>query len=192
MARALRAPECLLTDGYYNYKMDMWGVGCVMFEVVALFPLFPGARALTSAREVGWPLTPRRGPASVPQTGPDVNCPRHGTAIVLPPAFVPSSPKPLNPQTPPWKPVQTPGSNELDQIQKIHNVLGTPPPSLLAKLKRRSQHMQFDFPQQEGTGVAKLLTHCSPECQVSAPGAMHPRRLMATTLERLVGPAPSL
>jgi renal tumor antigen len=93
-----RAPECLLTDGYYNYKMDMWGVGCVMFEVVALFPLFPG-------------------------------------------------------------------SNELDQIQKIHNVLGTPPPPLLAKLKRRSQHMTFDFPQQEGTGVAKLLAHCSPDCQ---------------------------
>jgi serine/threonine protein kinase len=40
-----RAPECLLTDGYYNYKMDMWGVGCVMFEVVALYPLFPGVRA---------------------------------------------------------------------------------------------------------------------------------------------------
>jgi serine/threonine protein kinase len=41
-----RAPECLLTDGYYNYKMDMWGVGCVMFEVVALFPLFPGTNEL--------------------------------------------------------------------------------------------------------------------------------------------------
>ena len=38
-----RAPECLLTDGYYNYKMDMWGVGCVFFEIVSLFPLFPGA-----------------------------------------------------------------------------------------------------------------------------------------------------
>lgn len=22
--RWYRAPECLLTDGYYNYKMDMW------------------------------------------------------------------------------------------------------------------------------------------------------------------------
>mmetsp|Transcript_16761 Transcript_16761/g.39506 ORF Transcript_16761/g.39506 Transcript_16761/m.39506 type:complete len:194 (+) Transcript_16761:111-692(+) len=29
--RWYRAPECLLTDGYYNYKMDMWGVGCVFF-----------------------------------------------------------------------------------------------------------------------------------------------------------------
>ena len=64
-----RAPECLLTDGFYNYKMDMWGVGCVFFEVMALFPLFPG-------------------------------------------------------------------TNELDQIQKIHNIVGTPPPELLAKIKR--------------------------------------------------------
>jgi serine/threonine protein kinase len=32
----------LLTDGYYNYKMDIWGVGCVFFEVLSLFPLFPG------------------------------------------------------------------------------------------------------------------------------------------------------
>ena len=39
--RWYRAPECLLTDGYYGYKMDMWGVGCVMFEIIALYPLFP-------------------------------------------------------------------------------------------------------------------------------------------------------
>lgn len=31
--RWYRAPECLLTDGYYTHKMDMWGVGCVFFEV---------------------------------------------------------------------------------------------------------------------------------------------------------------
>ncbi len=42
MKKRYRAPECLLTDGYYNYKMDMWGVGCVFFEIVSLFPLFPG------------------------------------------------------------------------------------------------------------------------------------------------------
>ena len=77
--RWYRAPECLLTDGYYNYKMDMWGVGCVFFEIVSLFPLFPG-------------------------------------------------------------------TNELDQIQKIHNIVGTPPADLLAKMKRRSQHMDFNFP----------------------------------------------
>lgn len=95
--RWYRAPECLLTDGYYNYKMDMWGVGCVFFEIVSLFPLFPG-------------------------------------------------------------------NNELDQIQKIHNIMGTPPPEMMAKLKKRSQHMNFDFPTKEGTGIAKLIPHVSPEC----------------------------
>lgn len=29
-----------------------------------------------------------------------------------------------------------PGSNELDQISKIHEVLGTPPPSLLDKFQQ--------------------------------------------------------
>ena len=46
--------------------MDLWGVGCVMFEVVSLFPLFPG-------------------------------------------------------------------NDELDQVNKIHNILGTPDETLLAK-----------------------------------------------------------
>ncbi|KAG0582950.1 hypothetical protein KC19_3G097300 [Ceratodon purpureus] len=95
--RWYRAPECLLTDGYYNYKMDMWGVGCVFFEIVSLFPLFPG-------------------------------------------------------------------NNELDQIQKIHKILGTPPQQLLEKMKRRSQHADFKFPQQDGTGIARLIPHASASC----------------------------
>ncbi|KAL2642367.1 hypothetical protein R1flu_009954 [Riccia fluitans] len=95
--RWYRAPECLLTDGYYNYKMDMWGVGCVFFEIISLFPLFPG-------------------------------------------------------------------NNELDQIQKIHKILGTPPAQLLEKMKRRSQHAEFKFPQQDGTGIARLIPHASPAC----------------------------
>ena len=40
--RWYRPPECLLTNGYYGHKMDIWGVGCVIFEILALFPLFPG------------------------------------------------------------------------------------------------------------------------------------------------------
>lgn len=40
--RWYRAPECLLTDGYYGPEMDMWGAGCVMFEISSLYPLFPG------------------------------------------------------------------------------------------------------------------------------------------------------
>lgn len=94
--RWYRAPECLLTDGYYNYKMDMWGVGCVFFEVMSLFPLFPG-------------------------------------------------------------------TNELDQIQKIHNILGSPPPELLAKM-RRSSHMNFNFPLKEGTGIDRLVPNASADC----------------------------
>lgn len=49
--------------------MDIWGIGCVWFEILSLFPLFPG-------------------------------------------------------------------SDELDQIQKIHNILGTPPREVLAKLRK--------------------------------------------------------
>eukprot|EP00983_Pelagomonas_calceolata_P013765 441198-Pelagomonas_calceolata.AAC.5 len=93
--RWYRAPECLLTDGYYNYKMDMWGVGCVFFEIVSLFPLFPG-------------------------------------------------------------------TNELDQIQKIHSILGTPPPELLAKMKKRSAHMDFNFPPKVCVRVHDCSGMCHP------------------------------
>eukprot|EP00930_Biecheleria_cincta_P054541 TRINITY_DN4074_c0_g1_i1.p1 TRINITY_DN4074_c0_g1~~TRINITY_DN4074_c0_g1_i1.p1 ORF type:complete len:538 (-),score=103.74 TRINITY_DN4074_c0_g1_i1:55-1668(-) len=95
--RWYRAPECLLTDGYYNFKMDLFAAGCVCFEIVALFPLFPG-------------------------------------------------------------------QNEMDQIQKIHNVLGTPPPELLArKFKRNASHMDFNFPEKKGTGIERLIPHADPE-----------------------------
>ncbi|KAJ8308483.1 hypothetical protein KUTeg_013357 [Tegillarca granosa] len=57
--RWYRAPECLLTDGYYNYKMDMWSSSSSF-----------------------------------------------------------------------------PGSNEVDQIAKIHDIMGTPDPSVLNKLKK--------------------------------------------------------
>lgn len=95
--RWYRPPECLLTDGYYNYKMDIWGAGCVMFEIASLFPLFPG-------------------------------------------------------------------TNELDQIHKIHNVLGTPPKEILDRFERNATHMEFNFPPKMGTGLEKLIPHASPEC----------------------------
>ena len=44
--RWYRPPECLLTDGYYNHKMDYWGIGCVFYEVLTLSPLFPGTNEL--------------------------------------------------------------------------------------------------------------------------------------------------
>ncbi|EAR83896.4 cyclin-dependent kinase-like Serine/Threonine kinase family protein (macronuclear) [Tetrahymena thermophila SB210] len=97
--RWYRAPECLLTDGYYDYKMDLWGVGCVMFEIIGLHPLFPG-------------------------------------------------------------------NNELDQVHKIHNILGTPPKEILDRFKKHATHMEFDFQPQHGTGIDKLLVNAnaSPEC----------------------------
>ncbi|EAN99671.1 protein kinase [Trypanosoma cruzi] len=94
--RWYRAPECLLTDGYYTYKMDLWSAGCVFFEIMTLFPLFPG-------------------------------------------------------------------NNELDQIYKIHNIIGTPPPEFLNKLKKYGTRMEFEFPRKNGTGLAKFLPNASPE-----------------------------
>jgi renal tumor antigen len=57
-----------------------------------------------------------------------------------------------------------PGKNELAQIQKIHTVLGTPDAQLLERFKKLATHMEFNFPQHEGTGIAKLLKNVSPEC----------------------------
>jgi serine/threonine protein kinase len=95
--RWYRAPECLLTDGYYSYKMDIWGLGCVFFEIMSLYPLFPG-------------------------------------------------------------------TNELDQVAKIHQIMGTPGPELLAHFQKKSSHMDFNFPAQDGTGLEKMLNHVVPEC----------------------------
>uniref|UniRef100_A0A3Q2PCR2 MOK protein kinase n=1 Tax=Fundulus heteroclitus TaxID=8078 RepID=A0A3Q2PCR2_FUNHE len=90
--RWYRAPECLLTDGYYGLKMDVWSAGCVFFEIMSLNPLFPG-------------------------------------------------------------------TNELDQVTKIHNVLGSPEQSLLQKFKR-SRAMHFNFPPKKGSGISRLLPSC--------------------------------
>ena len=96
--RWYRAPECLLTDGYYSLEMDLWGVGCVFFEITSLYPLFPG-------------------------------------------------------------------TNELDQINRIHSILGTPHAETLSKFKRiGAAHLDFNFPKKEATGIAKLIPHASAEC----------------------------
>ena len=50
--RWYRAPECLLTDGYYGPEMDLWGVGCVMFEIVSLYPLFPGTNEVDQINRI--------------------------------------------------------------------------------------------------------------------------------------------
>ena len=32
--------------------MDIWGVGCVMFEIIGLFPLFPGKNELDQVHKI--------------------------------------------------------------------------------------------------------------------------------------------
>ncbi|XP_047591414.1 MAPK/MAK/MRK overlapping kinase isoform X5 [Lutra lutra] len=50
--RWYRAPECLLTDGFYTYKMDLWSAGCVFYEIASLQPLFPGADELDQISKI--------------------------------------------------------------------------------------------------------------------------------------------
>ena len=54
--RWYRAPECLLTDGYYNYKMDIWGVGCVFYELLTLEPIFPGDDEIDQVNKINYIL----------------------------------------------------------------------------------------------------------------------------------------
>ena len=55
-----------------------------------------------------------------------------------------------------------PGSDETDQIDRIHRVLGNAKAHTLLKLKRHaSSHANFDFPRQEGIGLSKLLPDAS-------------------------------
>lgn len=89
--RWYRPPECLLTCGMYGPEMDVWGAGCILFELTTLYPLFPG-------------------------------------------------------------------TDEPDQISKIHRVLGTPNKNVVAKLKNHaSTHANFQFPRQDGIGLKKLI-----------------------------------
>ncbi|EER06225.1 cyclin-dependent serine/threonine protein kinase, putative [Perkinsus marinus ATCC 50983] len=50
--RWYRAPECLLTDGYYSAGMDIWAIGCVYFEVLSLVPLFPGKNEVDQVNKI--------------------------------------------------------------------------------------------------------------------------------------------
>jgi renal tumor antigen len=78
--------------------MDLWGAGCVMFEITSLYPLFPG-------------------------------------------------------------------SNEVDQISRIHKVLGTPSQDILEKFRSKgASNISFDFPPQKAIGIPQLIPHATPEC----------------------------
>lgn len=55
--RWYRPPECLLTEGHYNKKMDIWAVGCVFYELLTLSPLFPGSNELDQLRRINETLS---------------------------------------------------------------------------------------------------------------------------------------
>ncbi|KAK9758680.1 Protein kinase domain [Popillia japonica] len=57
-----------------------------------------------------------------------------------------------------------PGTNEIDQLSKIHSVLGTPSSRLLNKLKKKSHNCQ-NFPRQIGSGLSSLIHQFSDEGQ---------------------------
>lgn len=86
--RWYRAPECLITSGYYGAKMDIWALGCCFYEMLTLNPLFPG-------------------------------------------------------------------DNELDQLYKIHEILGSPSKTLLAKFKHRN--IDYEFPRKKPLGFHNFL-----------------------------------
>lgn len=44
--RWYRPPEVLMTNGQYGFQMDLWAVGCVMFEIMTAEALFPGTSEL--------------------------------------------------------------------------------------------------------------------------------------------------
>eukprot|EP01031_Cornospumella_fuschlensis_P050206 gene50206-61436_t len=57
-----------------------------------------------------------------------------------------------------------PGSNEIDQVNRIHKVLGTPTQELLGRFKAKgASHISFDFPPQKGIGIQQLVPHASPD-----------------------------
>lgn len=131
--RWYRAPECLLTDGYYSLKMDMWSAGCVFFEIMRY--LCRGTFHLSSRNRTtvhgfitqDW-LYLITYTIMLPMSALSFLCfLRDLTMLWQSDCLIPLCFS-LNPLFP--------GANELDQVAKIHDVLGTPDESILQKFKQ--------------------------------------------------------
>ena len=55
-----------------------------------------------------------------------------------------------------------PGKDELDQINKIHSVIGTPKPEVFDRFRSQASHMEINFPAKKGHGLEKLLPSGCP------------------------------
>ena len=55
-----------------------------------------------------------------------------------------------------------PGTNEMDQIEKIHAIMGTPPPEVLARMKKHSTHIEYDFNPKVGSSQAATARRILP------------------------------
>jgi glycogen synthase kinase 3 beta len=42
VSRYYRAPELILGSHLYNFSIDIWSAGCILFELMTKTPLFPG------------------------------------------------------------------------------------------------------------------------------------------------------
>jgi renal tumor antigen len=90
--RWYRAPECLLSSGFYGPKMDIWALGCCFYEILTFNPLFPG-------------------------------------------------------------------ENEIDQLHKIHEILGSPAEKMLDRFKHRN--VTYEFPKKKSIGFHNLIPSLS-------------------------------
>jgi len=42
VSRYYRAPELILASNHYSDRIDIWSVGCILFELMTRMPMFPG------------------------------------------------------------------------------------------------------------------------------------------------------
>ena len=94
--RWYRPPELLLSCGTYGPGIDIWAVGCILYEFLTGFPLFAG-------------------------------------------------------------------KTTIDQINRIHRILGTPPHSVLSKMCPSSKLQTFEFVQYPPQKLSRLLPKVSPD-----------------------------
>ena len=60
--RWYRAPECVLRTDFYDEKIDVWAIGCIMAELYKLGPIFPGENEFDQLHQILKILgTPTRG-----------------------------------------------------------------------------------------------------------------------------------